>query len=148
MPDGRATEQNLAINTDNDACELPLYNEKKNSIHEKSGLNWGQRKGRDGNQAYIPIPQKIVKRKFFPEKAHHFTVTTDDGHYFVMTVAQDGDKALHTPQNNSLIGEYFRNRLGVLDKAKVELADLERYGRKYVKFTKLDEDDYFMDFSI
>lgn len=31
----------------------------------RSGLNWGQRRGREPNQAYIPLPSKIAKSGFF-----------------------------------------------------------------------------------
>lgn len=32
----------------------------------KSGLNWGQRKNRNRNEAYIPLPSYIAKSGFFP----------------------------------------------------------------------------------
>lgn len=113
-----------------------------------SGLNWGQRPRRNPNEAYIGIPATIARRKFFPRRGEHFTVSTDDGKVLICTVAQDNDKAIETPQNNSLIGEYFRNRLGLSYGAYVNLADLQRYGRTDVDFYKIDEENYYMDFSV
>jgi hypothetical protein len=49
---------------------------------------------------------------------------------------------------NSLLGEYFRNRLGLPNGAFVTKADLDRYGRTDVVFYKFDDEEYLMDFSI
>ena len=46
---------------------------------------------------------------------------TDDNKYIILRVEQGGDKAITTPLNNSLIGEYFRNRLGLAEVAFVQL---------------------------
>jgi hypothetical protein len=113
-----------------------------------SGLNWGQRPGRNPNQAYIGIPAAIARSGFFPKRKEHFTVLTDDSKVLICTVAQDNNKAIETPQNNSLFGEYFRNRLGLANGAFVNLADLQRYGRTDVDFYKIDEETYYMDFSV
>ncbi len=135
--------------TDRNTVELPLWSKRQNKMHEASGLNWGQRPEakREPNQAYIPIPSSIAKSGFFPPRGQHFTVTADDNHPFIMVVAQDGDKALHTPNNNSELGIYFRRRLEVPLGQKVELSDLDRYGRRDVTFTKISEDDYIMAFN-
>lgn len=114
----------------------------------RSGLNWGQRPGREPNQAYIPLPSHIARSGFFPLNGKHFAVTTDDGKQLILRVEQANDKAITTPLNNSQIGEYFRNRLGLPNGAYVSRADLERYGRTDVTFYKLDEETYFMDFSV
>lgn len=120
----------------------------KGEIGEKSGLNWGQRAGREKNQAYIPLPVDIARTGFFPVNQQHFTVLTDDGKQLILRVEQQNDKAITTPLNNSLLGEYFRNRLGLANGAFVSKDDLEKYGRTNVTFYKLDEEQFFMDFSI
>lgn len=122
-----------------------------NTLPARSGLNWGQRpeEHREPNQAYIHLPASIYKTAFFPPKTVHFTVLTDDGRSITCTRAQEEyGKAIHTPQNNSLIGEYFRNRLGVANGAPVTIEDLQRYGRTDVDFYKIDEETYYMDFSV
>lgn len=114
-----------------------------------SGLNWGQRDGREHNQAYLKLTPDIYNSGFFPAAPECFTVRTDDGKYMICRRAQkskDGE-AIHTPTSNSLLGEYFRNRLGLANGAYVTKEDLLRYGRTDVTFYKLDNDEYLMDFS-
>lgn len=114
----------------------------------RSGLNWGQRAGREPNQAYIPLPVEVARSGFFPLNKQHFSVTTDDRKQLILRVEQQNDKAITTPLNNSQIGEYFRNRLGLANGAYVSRADLDRYGRTDVTFYKLDEENFFLDFSV
>ncbi len=116
----------------------------------RSGLNWGQRPElhREPNQAYIRLPSLIYRSNFFPPRGVHFTVLTDDNKVLICTRAQDNGKAIHTPHNNSLIGEYFRNRLGIANGVLVKLEDLVRYGQTNITFYKIDEESYYMDFSV
>lgn len=113
-----------------------------------SGLNWGQREGRNRNQAYIPISSDIAGKGFFPVRTERFTVRADDGFVFIATVAQDGDKAIHSPEGNHIIGQYFRNRLGVDSGAPVTREHLDQYGRTDVTFYKIDGETYYMDFAV
>lgn len=114
-----------------------------------SGLNWGQRNGRDPNQAYIPLPAQIARSGFFPsENDRHFMVKTDDGHQLTLRVEQQNDKAITTPLRNADLGEYFRNRLSLAYGAFVTRADLEHYGRTDVTFYKIDDEQFYMDFSV
>lgn len=114
----------------------------------KSGLNWGQRSKRNPNEAYIPLPRKIAKSGFFPLEKQHFLVVTDDHHTLQLRVEQQNDKAITTPASNAQLGEYFRNRLGLANGAYVHTSDLDAYGRRDVSFYKIDEDQYYMDFSV
>jgi hypothetical protein len=116
-------------------------------VPDKSGLNWGQRAGREPNQAYIPIPSTVYNTDFFPERGTPFTVYTDDNQILYCVTAQDNGKALETYQNNSDLGLYFRNRLGVNSGAKVFLSDLDNYGRRDVTICKIDDENYFLDFN-
>ncbi|GHS92821.1 NgoFVII family restriction endonuclease [Planctomycetales bacterium] len=129
------------------SVELPLFSVKNGKMHIRSGLNWGQRDGREPNQAYIPVPSDIAQSGFFPPRGDHFSVLTDDGCPFVCVVAQDKNKAIETPNNNSEMGEYFRRKLGVPLGNPVALADLDRYGNRYVKFTKIDDEEYYMEYN-
>ena len=81
------------------------------------------------------------------EKAH-FSAITDDNKQLILRIEQANDKALTTPLNNSLLGEYLRNRIGVANGAFVTKEDLERYGRTDITFYKIDEEQFFMDFSV
>lgn len=132
------------------SVNITLLDRTGTSLPQRSGLNWGQRPevGREPNQAYIKLPSSVYNSDFFPDRTIHFTVLTDDGRVLICTRAQDNGKAIHTPHNNSLIGEYFRNRLGLPNGAPVKLADLQRYGRTDISFYKIDDETYFMDFSV
>lgn len=121
---------------------------KQGVIGNRSGLNWGQRPGRDPNQAYIGLPSDIYRTDFFPERTVQFTVHTDDNKVIICSRAQDNGKAIHTPHRNSDIGEYFRNRLSVSSGEPVNLVDLQKYGRTDVDFYKIDSETYYMDFSV
>lgn len=126
---------------------LPLTSHGKQlEVPEHSGLNWGQREDREPNQAYLAVPSKVNQGGFFPELGEYFTVLTDDGFTFQMSRNQQGGKALHTP-NNSEIGRYFRNRLGLSANSKVTIDDLRRYGRMDVAFYYLGRDTYYLDYS-
>ncbi len=77
----------------------------------------------------------------------HFLVITDDNHTLLLRVEQQNDKAITTPESNAKIGEYFRSRLSLEEGAYVWKADLERYGRTNVTFYKIDDEQFYMDFS-
>ena len=122
----------------------------RGEVSRSSGLNWGQRLRREPNQAYIPLKAEVVRSSFFPPRGQHFTVYTDDSRILICSRAQGDDegKAIHTPHNNSLLGLYFRHRLGLQSGAYVALSHLESYGRTDVTFYKIDEESYYMDFSV
>ena len=114
----------------------------------RSGLNWGQRNKRNKNEAYIPLPSKIAKSGFFPLNKQHFLVVTDDHHTLQLRVEQQNDKAITTPTSNAQLGEYFRNRLGLSYGQYIKKEHLIRYGRTDVSFYKIDDEQYYMDFSV
>lgn len=128
------------------AVVLPLVKTKlgvgRGEVHEGGGLNWGQRGTRDRNQAYIPIPSRILALDFFPPLREQFQLLTDDGDSFIATVAQEQGKAIETPHNNSLLGQYFRRRLGVPMDSFVTTADLARFGSNGVEIQRVDEGLY------
>jgi hypothetical protein len=119
-------------------------------VQNTGGLNWGHRDKRNRNEAYIQLPPEVYKSDFFPVKPQHFTVVTDDSKTFICCRAHKGrtGEAIETPHNNSLLGEYFRNRLGLPNGAFVTRSDLEKYGRTDVIFYKFDNENYYMDFSV
>lgn len=129
---------------------VPLV-KRDGEIHNAGGgLNWGQRSGREPNQAYIQLRPDVYHSNYFPIREIRFTVLTDDGKSIICTRAQKSKEgqAIHTPQNNSLLGEYFRNRLGLANGAFVKTTDLINYGRTDVEFYKIDDETFFMDFSV
>ena len=122
---------------------------KNGELPMRSGLNWGQRPeyNRDPNQAYLSIRSDARKEGFLPEKTFTFTLITDDNETIDCTVAQEGRKAIHSTNDNSLLGKYFRNRLGVKLGALVTKDALMRYGRTDFLLKKLDDETFFLDFS-
>ena len=130
-----------------DCVNLPLAT-RTGEPGSRSGLNWGQRPGRHPDQAYIPIPTAIGQTSFFPPRATRFTVLTDDGFSFIAVVAQDNDKAIHTPDGNYILGQYFRDRLGARRGERLRGHHLLSYGRANVEFCKLDDETFLMDFSV
>ena len=125
---------------------LPLL-AQDGKIHLRSGLNWGQRPGREPNQAYTPIPMTHQKNIFFPKMGEVFNVITDDGILFVCGRAQgDYGKAIQTTLNNSEMRIYFRDRIGVPRGVFVTKEDLLNYGRIDLDITKLDESIFYLNF--
>ena len=141
-----ASNGNLQIDLKGESVKLPLLT-RAGETHEKAGLNWGQRPGRNPNQAYIPIPVNHQKSGFFPNRAEQFTVLTDDGESFILVRAQDDGKALHSSLDNSQLGAYIRRRIGIGSGEYVTRAHLEKYGRTDITFIKVDEETYYLDFS-
>ena len=131
-----------------DSVELSLLDSRTQLTHKKAGLNWGQRSNRNPNQAYIPIPSNVYKSNFFPPIGEPFLMRTDDGEEYIFVRAQENGKALHTTHNNSLLGLYFRSRIGVTSGEFVNRQDLDKYGRTTVSILKINEREYFLDFSV
>ena len=128
---------------------LPLFTDRgEMRVPARSQLNWGQREGRNPNQAYLKIPIELHRTGFFPELGIHFTLLTDDGEVFDCVRAQEWGKALETPESNALLGEYFRRRIGVASGAPVELEDLQKYGRTDVTIFRTSNSEYKLDFSV
>ncbi len=129
---------------------VPLINSSGNIYC----LNWGFRKNnqkRNKNEAYIQLTPEIYRSNFFPKSKIHFTINTDDNKLLICTRAQkdpENGNAIETPHNNSLLGEYFRYRLGLPSEAYITPTHLRDYGRDSVDFYKIDEENYFMDFSV
>lgn len=148
---GKADEAEYDVN---DYLGLPSMTisllDQNGNLPQRSGLNWGQRPelGREPNQAYIRLTADIYRTNFFPPVSVHFTLFTDDGKTLICTRAQQNGKAIHTPHNNSLIGEYFRNRLGVPNGEAVLTDHLNKYGRTDLTFYKIDDETYYMNFAL
>lgn len=135
--------------------------DRQGNLPAVSGLNWGQRTEnridpvtgvitvvrREPNQAYLSLKGDSRKEGFLPKRAYNFTLSTDDGYSFDCVRAQDGDKAIHSTNNNSELGLYFRRRLGLQDGAFITTEDLENYGRTDYTITKVDGENFILDFS-
>ena len=129
---------------------LPLVTGTKNkiSVPKSSGLNWGQRPQRNQDQAYIAVPVDIQRSNFFPNPGENFLMRCDDGEEFNCKRAQANGKAIETPDNNAILGLYFRKRLGIRPGYLVTIQHLYKYGRTSVDIYYKNKNEYFLDFSI
>lgn len=158
-------EQRVVIHKDqqrgpeNGDCRVVSLLSKKlgYDVARSSGLNWGFRASpgynRNLDEAYIQIGTELDGEGFFPPRPTQFTVRTDDGLSFVAVRAQKtggSGQAIVTPPpgGNALLGGYFRRRLGLDYGTIVTREHLEHYGRTDVEFCKIDEETFFMDFSV
>ena len=155
MPLGNVAESDKDEDTASiadDLTQLPRISVSflgnRGDLPQRSGLNWGQRAGREPNQAYIRLPIELTRTDFFPPRGEHFTILTDDNKALICVRRQDYGKAIHTPDNNSRMGLYFRHRLNVPEGMNITKEDMEHYGRTDVDFYKIDEETYYMDFSV
>lgn len=128
---------------------LPLTTKRNGQVIVplRSGLNWGQRPGREANQAYLSVPVEIQKSRFFPERGDVFIIECDDGFTMKCVRSQDNGKAIESPTDNSIIGIYFRKRLGVRSGHMVTVDHLHAYGRTSVDIHYRNEHLYYLDFS-
>jgi hypothetical protein len=131
-----------------DRVKLSLLDSRSNETHTRAGLNWGQRKGRDPDQAYIPVSAEITRLGVLPPPSRHFTIITDDGITLTCVVAQQGAKAIESPESNALLGRYFRQRMGLPSGAYVTKGHLLKYGRTDVDLYKIRDDYYYLDFHV
>lgn len=135
-----------------DLTQLPRasvsFLDNRGNLPQRSGLNWGQRRGREPNQAYIRLPIELTRTDFFPPRGEHFTLLTDDNKSLICVRRQDHGKAIHTSDNNSRMGLYFLYRLDVPEGENITKEDMEHYGRTDVDFYKIDGETYYMDFSV
>ena len=60
--------------------------------------------------------------------------------------AQQNGKALHSQQNNAILGRYFRKRLGLISGQLIIVQHLYKYGRLSVDIS-INRNKYYLDFS-
>ncbi len=63
-------------------------------------------------------------------------------------MAQQGRKAIQSTHDNSELGRYIRNRLGLELGTVIKLNDLENYGRTDYTLEKIDDETILLDFSV
>lgn len=127
---------------------LSLLSTRTGETPSRSGINWGQRAGRNHDQAYLAIPTSIQVSGFFPSRPMRFMIHTDDGVILDCTRAQAGGKGIQTYTDNSILGRYLRARIGVPGGVFVTTQNLRDYGRTNVTIYKIDDENYYMNFSV
>jgi hypothetical protein len=128
---------------------LPLVTTRNGELQvpSRSGLNWGQRPGRNEDQAYLSIPADIQRSGFFPDSGISFDVVCDDGFKMSCVRAQQNGKGLQSQKNNAILGSYLRKRLGLKSGQLIIIQHLYNYGRLSVDISKSENGEYLLDFS-
>ena len=139
-----------------DYIVLPLYSPKSGIVEEKSGLNMWNARGRlrDENEVYIPIPSWIHEKKFgffkykedFSRKTNSFKVILPNKRELSMKVTQQGGKALQSDPNKELGRWILRDVLKLKPMQLVTKEMLDNRGIDSVKFSKVNDNLYYMDF--
>lgn len=132
----------------NKSARISFLTRRTGKIAERDSLNWGQRPGRERNQACLNIRGEAKTDGFLPPRDFTFTLLTDDGITMDCKKQQANGKAISTTYNNSEIGIYFRERLNVPLGQFVTTEDLMKYGRTDFVLTKINDDTFALDFSV
>lgn len=133
-------------------------------VHNTAGLNWGSNPLNHTTpiDAYIPIHINTIRNNpglFSPKSPQQNVITFhwDDG--VVMQVQMEGNlpdsrtgiiypKQISShPQKNTL-GRYFRQRLGRTPTERITMQHLINYGRSTVSISRIDSNNYNLDFHV
>lgn len=131
---------------------LPLYSAKSGikKVHERSGLNQWNAKGRerDPDEVYIPIPAWIHKSfpHFFPNKDRPFVLKLPDNSTLSAKVCQDGDKALMSNPNKDLGKWLLRKVLQLKEGELLTYEILEKKGIDSIEISKNEDNTYNINF--
>lgn len=140
-----AKKQKTAVIPTLPYVDLSLLRSDGKMYGEGGGINWGQREGRDPNQSYIAIPAPIQRQKFFPPKGEIFNVLANKTQFMRMVVAQgDYGKAIHSHDDNSVLGAFLRQCLSLPSGCFVHKKDLKK--KTTVRFYKVDDENFYMEF--
>lgn len=132
--------------------------DRSGNVPDRSGLNWCYANAHVCNEdAYIKISKSIIcnSPSYFPPKSVYsiINVQWDDG--MLMTCLLEGNqtingidypKQISSNNDKSVIGHYLRGRIGVFGR-RVNINDLNSYGRTDIEVTHLGSNNYRFDFS-
>ncbi|MEG2669654.1 MAG: NgoFVII family restriction endonuclease [Oscillospiraceae bacterium] len=147
-------EQVLTQKNIEDKLCLRLYSSNKKQgkfVAERSGLNQWNALGRkrNPNELYIPFPVEDRKRSkgFFPLRKQVFKLQMPDGTIIPSKVCQDDGKAIMS-NPNKILGEWLLRKVFEIPEGTTVTYDmLEKFGVDCVVFTKIDENNYKIDFA-
>ncbi len=131
---------------------LPLYSTTNDEkiVHQKSGLNQWNAKGRkrDVNEIYIPIPIWIHKRfpAFFLSRDITFNLMLPNSTLLEAKICQDNSKALMSKHNADLGKWLLRAVLNLKEKELLTYEKLQEIGLDSVIIEKIDSKTYAIDF--
>jgi hypothetical protein len=132
---------------------LRLYSQTKKGkiVYTKSGLNGWNASGRkrDINEIYIPYPKedRNITKDFFPPKDKSFNLLLPNGDKLSAKVCQQDGKAIMSNPNKALGKWLLRDLLDFEEGRILKYDDLERIGVDTVIFTKIDNNNYRLEFA-
>lgn len=128
---------------------LPLYSIRSNKVHEHSGLNQWNAKGRirNFNEIYIPIPAKIRNENsnFFPSRDETFVLELPNKKRLSAKICQEGGKALMSNPNKDLGKWLLRDILNLKKGELLTMEILEEKGFDSILIKKVEEKYYQID---
>jgi len=131
---------------------LSLLTRDGQSHNPGNGLNWGVgtdiRPRKDKNASFIPT-RNAKKWNFFPPWEKKYFIIQDyhnKDHMFFGIIGGAAGKNLSSAENNQILGEWFRNKLGLKYGEIITKRHLLNYGKTYVDFHKVDDETFLMDF--
>lgn len=131
-----------------------IYSESKSKgkyVPEKSGLNQWNAAGRkrDVNELYIPLNGMDNKRAkvFFPPRDKTFNLHLPNGNVIKASLCQENSKALMSNPNKELGRWLLRDVFGLAEGTLVTYDMLLEFGIDSVIFTKIDKNNYRIDFT-
>jgi hypothetical protein len=100
------------------------------------------------NDNIISLPEPLWSTDFFPDYNWHFVIFSDDEKVFFCSRECLFGTGIYSSQGNVSFYDYFRNRLGLPSGVLISEKDLLKYGRTDVTFYKIDDENFYMDFSV
>lgn len=110
------------------------------------GLNWGHRGTRNRDESYLPVPRSVASLGFLPPRGQRFTLLSADGQALSAVVAQDGDKAIETPDSNAILGRFIRSQLRIPPGTRITAAELAQARVTGYRLSKLDDETFAVEF--
>lgn len=159
------TKVNRIINRliEEDVLCAKIYSENKRNgkfVPEKSGLNqWngkprlntknGKSTKRNPDELYIPLNgmDNVRAKKFFPPHKQSFNLHLPNGERLKASICQDNSKAVMSNPNKALGKWLLRDVFGLKEGTLVTYDMLLKFGIDSVIFTKIDSQNYRIDFT-
>lgn len=136
---------------------LELYSVRDGCVQQQVGLNWCFSVGHVSTEdAYIALTTNFFRENpdFFPEHGSIIVTRWDDGEIIECSIegTQKIDditfpKQISSYGDKSILGNYLRRRLVVSNTHRIDMEDLENYGKDYIEVTSSGNNEYYFDFS-
>lgn len=130
----------------------PFMKSNLNVYFAKGRLNSasGKISPRDWYETAMIAPSSIINNPLYPKGK--FDAYTDDGYILPMATRGDNFKNIESQGNLRLLGMWIKNRLqksgALIPLTPISTDTLEVYGRSSIRFFKINEKAYYVDFSV